>query len=351
MKKYNILLFLIVLSATSVFAGEGVPPSKVVVTPVKKELVAENKPFIGFIYYQQTSRLSTEVSGLVEKVEVREGDHVKKDHPLVRLNTEILDKEIELNSILVEQNTLRLNQSEKQYKRLKKLYGEKGVSEREYEDALYSYQDHLMEKQTAEKALQKLLLEKRKSIITAPYDCVIMEKNVDSGDWVQQGKQLLRIGSTSELHVKVPVAETLLQYTTIGDKVPVTINAYNQELTGTMEDFDPIADKKTKNIFLIIQIPYQDKVAENMSVTVSIPTAKPKELSIIPRDALIQFQGKDFVYTVKDNKASILPINIVAYLGDSVGADNPYFVVGMPVVVEGNERLRPDQDVVVAGEK
>ena len=34
MKKYNILLLLIVLSATSIFAGEGMPPSKVVVTPV-----------------------------------------------------------------------------------------------------------------------------------------------------------------------------------------------------------------------------------------------------------------------------------------------------------------------------
>jgi len=87
-----------------------------------------------------------------------------------------------------------------------------------------------------------------------------------------------------------------------------------------------------------------------MSATVYIPTSDKKELAIIPRDALIQFQGKDFVYTVKENKAAIMPVNIVTFFGDKIGADNPYFVPGMVVVVEGNERLRPDQPVTVAGE-
>jgi multidrug efflux pump subunit AcrA (membrane-fusion protein) len=76
-----------------------------------------------------------------------------------------------------------------------------------------------------------------------------------------------------------------------------------------------------------------------------------KKLAIIPRDALIKFQGKDFVYTVTEGKASILPVNIVAFLGQKVGVDNPYITPGMMVVIEGNERLRPDQAVVVAGEK
>ena len=57
-----------------------------------------------------------------------------------------------------------------------------------------------------------------------------------------------------------------------------------------------------------------------------------------------------FVYTIKDDKAAILPVNIITFLGDKIGADNPYFVQGMPVIIEGNERLRPDQPVTVAGD-
>ena len=51
----------------------------------------------------------------------------------------------------------------------------------------------------------------------------------------------------------------------------------------------------------------------------------------------------------KEGKAAILPVNIVTFLGKKIGADNPYFVAGMPVVIEGNERLRPDQAVTVEG--
>jgi hypothetical protein len=39
----------------------------------------------------------------------------------------------------------------------------------------------------------------------------------------------------------------------------------------------------------------------------------------------------------------------VTFLGNKVGADNPYFEPGMVVVIEGNERLRPDQPVMVEG--
>jgi multidrug efflux pump subunit AcrA (membrane-fusion protein) len=87
-----------------------------------------------------------------------------------------------------------------------------------------------------------------------------------------------------------------------------------------------------------------------MSATVFVPSSGKRQLSVISRAAVVKFQGKDLVYTVKDGKASVLPVNIVAYLGQKVAVDNPYIVPGMGVVIEGNERLRPDQAVVVAGE-
>ena len=122
-------------------------------------------------------------------------------------------------------------------------------------------------------------------------------------------------------------------------------------MQGKIIDIDPVADMKTKNIFLKISIPPLPLVAQNMSATVSVPISARQKLSIFSRAALIKFQGKDFVYTVKEGKAAILPVNIVTFLGDRVGVDNPYIVPGMNLVVEGNERLRPDQPVIVAGEK
>nr|MDA3834591.1 efflux RND transporter periplasmic adaptor subunit [Spirochaetales bacterium] len=187
--------------------------------------------------------------------------------------------------------------------------------------------------------------------ITAPFNGVILNKNVDIGSWVQQGKDIVTIGSTDDLFIKVPVGETMLRHIAIGDRVPVIINAIDRELSGTIHSISPKADPQTKNVFLKVKIPPQANIAENMSATIHVASSDKQQLAIIPRDALIKFQGKDLVYTVQDGKAIILPVHIVAFLGHKVGVDSPHIVAGMDIVIEGNERLRPDQTVVVAGEE
>jgi multidrug efflux pump subunit AcrA (membrane-fusion protein) len=166
---------------------------------------------------------------------------------------------------------------------------------------------------------------------------------------------VFRLGSADDLYVKVPIAEKLVRFAKPGDKADVIILAYDEKVSGDIEGILPVADEKTKNIFLKIRlgnikdIPF--KVAENMSVSVYVPISEKKTLKIIPRDALIKFQGKDFVYTVKEGRAAIMPVHIAAYMGAEIGVDDPHIAVDMPVVVDGNERLRPDQPVIVAGDK
>ena len=330
--------------------AEGPPPAKVVVSKVFQQELAENQAVIGVLYYERTSEVSTEVAGLVESIEVRQGDRVKQGELLVRLNTEILDREIALTRKRIEQINLRINNNRKNFERLEKIYSKAGVSEKAYDDALYSYQDAQQEKQVTQESLEKFLIQKKRSQIRAPFDGIILTKNVDSGAWVQQGKQLVSIGSTNDLYVRAPVGEDMLQYITLGDPVAVTINAFNKKVEGKIVNIDPVADMKTKNIFLKINIPDMPLAAQNMSATVYVDASQKRKLSVISRASIVKFQGKDFIYTVKDDKAAILPVNIVAFMGDKVGVDNPYIVPGMPIVVEGNERLRPDQPVQITGD-
>jgi RND family efflux transporter MFP subunit len=339
----------LLLGWATVFAQEP-PPAKVVVAPISREDIFENRPFVGSLYYETTSLISAEVAGLVEVAVAREGDLVKKGAAMVRLNTELLDRDIDVKLAEVARIELRISLAEKNSQRLESLYAKEGVSEKLYEDALYAYQDSLKEKQIVELELQKLLLNLAKSVIKAPYDGLVLRKYVDAGDWIQPGKQLLQLGATSELFVKVPIAETLLRFVEFGAKVAVELPAFNRELQGVVEGVEPLADPKTKNVFLKVRIPAQSDIAENMSALVHVPVSGKKRLSMIPRDALVKMQGQDFVYTVEEGKAALLPVNIVTFLGDRIGADDPHFRAGMVVVVEGNERLRPDQPVVVAGE-
>lgn len=331
----------------SVAFAQEQPPARVVTSKIVSERVAQNNSFIGTLYYERVSHVSSEVSGLVNRIDFREGDRVDKGTPLIYLDTEILDKEISFHKNKIQLVGLDIKHKQVNYKRMETLYKKNSISEKDYDDAKYLHQDALLKKILASTTLDKLLIQKRKSIINAPFDGIILEKNVDTGDWVHQGKQLFDIGSVHDLFIKVPVAETLLKFVSLGQKVPVIINAYDREMVGTIENLSPTADAKTKNVFLKIRIPMLTKVARNMSATVFIDTGKKEKLAMIPRDALIRFMGGDFVYAVKENKAVRLPVNIVTYQGTRVGADNSHFKEGMEVVVDGNERLRPGQSIVI----
>jgi RND family efflux transporter MFP subunit len=332
------------------YSGEQ-PPANVVISKIVLQQSAQNQSFIGTLYYDRISHVSSEVSGLVVKIGVRAGDRVNKGMPIVNLDTEILEKEILIHKNQIHQARLHINHSKKNYQRMDSLYKKGGISEKDYDDARFVHDNALLKKLYSETTLEKLLIQKRKSVIKAPFDGIILEKNVDSGDWVNQGRQLVRIGSVNDLFIKVPIAETLLKFISPGDKVRVIINAYNKEMTGIVDNLSPIADAKTKNVFIKIRIPMLTKVVQNMSATVFISTGISQKLAMIPRDALFKSQGNDFVYTIKENKAVQLPVNIVTYLGNLIGADNKHFTEGMSVIVEGNERLRPDQSLVIVGEK
>ncbi len=348
-KKFAVVVAALILLLISppVFSADGPPPATVKVALVTQEEVAQTQTVIGILYYDRVSEISTELAGLVESVEVKQGDTVKKGDPLVLLNTEILDEEIVFQKSKLKQIELRIANVKKNYNRLERLFGQSGVSERERDDALFNFENAQIEKQATQATLQKLQIQKKRSIISAPFNGIILTKDVDSGSWVQPGRQLVSIGSSEDLFIRAPISESILKFLEPGQQLPVTINAFDKELLGTLEDIDPVADMKTKNIYLKISIEPLGLVAQNMSATVSVPVSKRQMLSIISRASLVKFQGKDFVYTVKEGKAAILPVNVVAYLGDKVGVDNPYIAPGMPLVIEGNERLRPDQAVMV----
>ena len=348
----NFTCLLIVFFFFSVaMAQQGPPPAKVVVSAIDFQEVSPNQPFIGTLYYERISHVSTQFPGLVNQVNMTAGEQVTKGSPLVFLDTELLEKEILIQENSIRQAILSIGYLEKNYQRMDTLFRKGGVSEQMYDDARYALDDARLKKASAKTLLAKLQIQQRKSVIKAPFDGVVLEKHVDTGDWVVMGKALFTLGAVQDLFIKVPVAETLLQFLSVGQTVPVTINAYDQKVTGVIENLFPMADAKTKNIFIKIRIPILSRAVENMSATVFLPTAEKRKLALIPRDALVNTMGMDMVYSVEDGKAVSLPVNIITYMGDMVGAGNDHFRQGMRVVVEGNERLRPGQAVVMGGEK
>ena len=67
MRTFVFLSTLILLSC-SVASAQEPPPAKVVVQEITREVISENRSYIGLLNYDRMSRVSSDVAGLVEKV-------------------------------------------------------------------------------------------------------------------------------------------------------------------------------------------------------------------------------------------------------------------------------------------
>ena len=324
------------------------PPSKVKVSQVLERTAAETAKIIGIIYYERVSNISSETAGLVESVYFDEGMTVKKGEILVRTDTALLNKDLEIEALKLDGVEINIEKTKKDLARYEELYKNNAASEKDYEDLTYQLRRYLNDREEIKKAMEKIRLTLSKTVIKAPFDGIILEKSADKGEWIVPGKVVFRLASLKDMYAKAPIYENHMAFINKGDKLNVIINAYNKpvegEIAGTLQEADP----KTKNVFVKIKLPYIDNVVENMSVTVFSPISHKTTMTFVPRDALITAKGKDFVYTVKEGKAAIIPIEIISYSGAFIGVKSPFIKPGMVVIIDGNERLRPDQPVVIA---
>ncbi|MCP4107482.1 MAG: efflux RND transporter periplasmic adaptor subunit [Desulfobacteraceae bacterium] len=339
------LVFIFLLGACAVSAQP--PPARVAVAKVFEKEISKTNQIMGIVDFDTQSGISSELSGLIKEQSVVEGAVVKKGDVLVRLNTDFIGKNIEITKKQAEQVGIKIQNTRKNLKRYKTLFKEAATSEKVYDDLADSLREFVKQREIIKMEVEKLNLEIKKSVIKAPFDGLILERFKNEGEWVSPGDSICSLASVEDVVVKVAVPEELVKYVTPGNEILLVINALEKELTGTIKKFVPVADIASKTFQIKIAIPYFEEIIQNMSVTVNVPVSNRMKLKMIKRDALIRNQGKNFVYTVKDGKASILPINIVGYEGEFMGVDNPNIAPDMLVVIDGNDRLRPDQAVTV----
>ncbi len=345
---YTLTLFAIAGACTAVAdAPAGPPPARVKLEQVQEKMVARNTPVVGTLYFDRASVLAMEVAGIVQSVAVRAGERIKQGDSLLVLNTDFIDKEIALVKTRISQIDVQLEKADKDLKRYELLFRQQAASEQAYDDILFARRELVIRRDALSLELATAMLKKDKSTLRAPYSGVLLERSVDVGNYVSPGTVCFRLGSLEDVYIKVPVTENLLKYAQSGTALEVTINALNEEMTGILDGFLPVADIMTRNIMLKVKIPAPSQVAENMSATVHVAVSPPAVLKMVPRDALVSLQGQDFVYTINDGKAMPVPVQILSYVGRMAAVASEPLLAGMDVIVEGAARLRPEQAVLV----
>lgn len=323
------------------------PPARVITAPVTEREMAATQKVTGMVDFDRISEVSTEIGGLISEQHSVEGQQIKRGEVILQLNSDLLRKDIDIKRKERDQISVDMRKIEANRKRLESLLKSSSVSRQAYDDASFDLRSLKKQRETLELELEKLKITLEKHTLRAPFDGIVLQKMKEAGEWINPGTAVIRLASTADTLVKVSVSESLIRFQTPGVNVPVTIPALELNTEGKILGLIPVADQRSRSLVLKINLGYAEGLTQNMSARVEIPAGEKQLLKVLPRDAVIQKQGNNYVFAIEEGIAKQLAVKIISRDQKLIAIQSAELIPGKEVVIDGNARLRPNQAVEV----
>lgn len=218
---------------------------EVEIATIEQRTIIETVSGTGKIQPEVEVKISSEVSGEIIALPIKEGQTVKKGDLLVRVNPKLYTQGLNRSQAGLSNTKAGLSQTDAQFKeakanydRSKKLYDKGIISRAEWDKAIASYEGAQAVKQAAYYSVQSAsatVNESRenlgKTAIYAPIDGTISKLDVELGERVlgtQQmaGTEMMRVADLNNMEVEVDVNENDIVKISIGDAAKVEVDAY-----------------------------------------------------------------------------------------------------------------------------
>lgn len=316
-------------------------PTPVYVASVAKKIVTPTIDLSGTVEYPELSNVSTEISGIVQKIYFDEGDIVKKGTVLLKLNSDILEKEILITKANYAHAQEELKLKKWEYERYDTLYSSGDIPLRDLRkrETEYLKSSFNVEKYKAE--LEKLELTLEKKSIKAPFNGVVVKKLTYTGNWIEAGMAAAIIAANDMIDIICHAPQNISQNLTKGDNVEVICN--KKVINAKVSSVIPYGDVNTRTFPIRIRAKNQENLASGMEVKVKVQTSKPRQSFIIPRDAIIIRNDNYSVFVVDNSKAKEIFIDIINYEGKNAEVQSEMLKDKMKIVIRGNQFLKDGQ--------
>ena len=238
------IVAILILIKTGVIASNDKGKS-IEITKVKATTVVETVSATGKIQPEIEVKISSEVSGEIIALNVKEGQVVKKGDLLVKINPDLYASGYNRSLSNLSGSKAGLSQADANYKEAKanydrsKILFDKGIiSKSDWDKAIAGFEVAKANKQTAYYNVQSASATVNESkdnlgrtIIYAPADGTISMLNVELGERVlgtQQmaGTEILRVANLNNMEVEVDVNENDIVKIKVGDLAKVEVDAY-----------------------------------------------------------------------------------------------------------------------------
>ena len=238
---------------------------------------------VGTTRARTSAVISSKVMGYVGEVKVRVGDTVKAGELLVTVDSRDLDaawKQAQAarqeavdagqevtNAVASAQANLDFAKAT--FRRMDDLYQKKSISDQEYDEATsklkvaqaaydmsVSRRAQLGAKlRQADEAVNAAAVMRGYSEIRAPFAGIVTDKPVDPGVLATPGAPLLTVEQAGALRLEVPVDETFLADTHVGQPVTVRFDSLNRTIEARVSEIVPSVDPASRAFVVKIDLP------------------------------------------------------------------------------------------------
>ncbi len=383
------------------------PPPKVLVTAARADTIAEPRTFVGTVKPIRRSLVGSAAAGRVDEYLINEGDEVKAGQPIAHLRRGIIKAELDAAQATltmrqaelaelekshqdeIEQETAKLTQSQADlaYRQAKmersrslgssvakelfeedsSLATKAAASVREHQAALRMLTQgarHMKTEQgrarVAAQQAEVARLEEQfdRHTMKAPFDGWISAEHTEVGQWVMQGDPVAEVVELNQVDVEIAVVEDFIANLHTAVEGSVEIPALPQEkFVGRVSMINPQADSRAHTFPVKVRVENriendQPLLKSGMFARVTLSVGKPTTCVLVPKDAVVLGGPTPLVFVAASGGGTTLVRPVPVTLGPAQGA---WIAVignlkeGDQAIVEGNERVRPGQEVRAEG--
>ena len=320
---------------------------KVTVEKAEKHDLTSKISASGEVKPKKNVNISAHIPGRIVKIGVEEGQRVKAEDFLLKLDSTQYEANADRAQALIHsyraeliRATAGLKKDESFYKRYQKLFKEKLISEEQLEAAKAQYDISKAQQQAimyqidqAQASLQSALDDLSKTAYNSPIDGIITSLRVEEGEIAMIGTMnnpgtiLMTIADLSVMEVEVEVDETDVIGVEIGQQAEVRVDAFpNQTIKGKVTEIGSSALQKVTSseesrdfkVIITLENP-PENLKPGLSATTDIITAEKTDILAIPISALVLREKEDKekekkdeqeegVYVVEENRVKFFPV-------------------------------------------
>ena len=369
MKKLNYIqlaamVVVAILTSCKIDIPKEEPSSFETMTVTKSDIEVPLK-FSARLKGQSDVTVTPQVSGQLTKIEVTEGQQVKKGQTLFVIDSRNARLELEaaqanLQAALAQENSAKL-----EYESNKNLFEKNIVSRYMLDNSQNSYKQAQASVSQARAQVNRARVNLGFCTITAPVTGVIGEIPVRTGDQVSPGTHLTILSGNTTMDAEFSVTEALIEASvsaglTQSDKMKhmaelpdVTFVMKNGTVyphKGRITSLTGVVDVATGSLGAKATFPNPEgHLFSGIQGTVVLPFAQ-KDVMVVPQTAVVKLQDKQQVYKVKaDSTATAVTVttadtgngeDVIVTSGLKVG--DKIVTIGANNVQEGQKVLFPE---------